>query len=96
MQATGVLPTTDPSQLDMYIIIAKRVIKHLLDNAHNIEFHELNQKFNKSEEDQQKSVLQQMRRIVKRPTMVIIYSATTSTMQNYVHNALKEEGVHIS
>jgi hypothetical protein len=28
--------------------------------------------------------------------MVIIYSATTSTMQNYVHNALKDEGVHIS
>jgi hypothetical protein len=93
IKATGVL---EGGTLDIYTIIAERTLKKIKENIHNLEFQELSKHLIRNTEEEQNKIIKTLRAITKRPTIVIIYSATKSTIQNYVHTAIKEEGLKIS
>ena len=90
MRATGVIPT--PNEVDMYIKVATKTLRDIMKIPQTETTQEILTKLPQNDP----TTLKTMREITKRPTIVIIYSATKFTIMEYIFQILIDKGIIIS
>lgn len=91
MLATGVIASQVAVE-DMYTKVAKSTLIEIQQDPTN----PINEEILKTLDPSDPNTLKIMRAIAKRPTMVIIYSATQRTMGEYVYEALLDNKIELS
>lgn len=91
IQATGVLPQNTNID-DIYTKVAKSTIVEIQQDPTN----PINEEIIKTLNPSDPNTIKIIRNIAKRPTMVIIYSATARTIGEYVYEALKDNNIKLS